>query len=63
MIRGHGIEVTFNAMMSLLNFMKMYQLVQKLLVADTQTNGGTDRMVILYLTLLSEEIWLITNIR
>jgi hypothetical protein len=31
----NGIEVTFNGMASLLNFMKIYQLVQKLFVGHT----------------------------
>jgi hypothetical protein len=35
-IKKYGVEVTFNGMTSLLNFIKIYQLVQKLL-------GGTDR--------------------
>jgi hypothetical protein len=35
-IKKHGIEVTFNGVTSLLNFMKIYELVQTLL-------GGTDR--------------------
>jgi hypothetical protein len=37
-----AVEVTFNGMNSLLNCMKVYQLVQKLLVEDTHT----DRLVI-----------------
>jgi hypothetical protein len=35
-IKKYGVEVTFNGMTSLLNFIKIYQLVQKLL-------GGTHR--------------------
>jgi hypothetical protein len=38
-----GIEVTFNGMASLLNFMKLYQLLQKILVGDKQTDGQTAR--------------------
>jgi hypothetical protein len=34
-IKNYGIKVTFNGMTSLLNFIKIYQLVQKLM-------GGTD---------------------
>jgi hypothetical protein len=40
-IMKYGVEVTFNGMTSLLNSIKIYQLVQKLL-GDTQT----DRLVI-----------------
>jgi hypothetical protein len=38
-IRNYGIEATFSGMTSLLNLIKIYQLVQKLV-------GGTDRKVI-----------------
>jgi hypothetical protein len=41
-IKKYGVEVTFNGISSLLNFIKIYQLVQKLLVGDTQTDGQTD---------------------
>jgi hypothetical protein len=36
--KKYGIGVTFNGMPSLLNFIKIYQLLQKL-------NGGTDRHI------------------
>jgi hypothetical protein len=39
---SYSVEVTFSCMTSLLNFMKIYELVQKLLVGDTKT----DRMAI-----------------
>jgi nitric oxide reductase large subunit len=39
----YGIEVTFNDMTSVLNFMKIYQLVQKLLVGET--NGRTGDVI------------------
>jgi hypothetical protein len=42
-LKKYGIEVTFDRMTSLLNFIKIYQLVQKLLVGDTQTDRRTDR--------------------
>jgi hypothetical protein len=41
-LKKYGIEVTFNGMTSLLNFIKIYQLVQKLLGGghtDRQTGG------------------------
>jgi hypothetical protein len=34
----YGVEVTFNDITSVLNFIKIYQLVQRLL-------GGTDRQI------------------
>jgi hypothetical protein len=34
--RLKGVEVTFNGMIFLLNFMKIYQLVQKSLMGDGQ---------------------------
>jgi hypothetical protein len=47
-IKKYGVEVTFNGMTSLLNFIKIYQFVQKLLGdTHTQTDGQTDRLVIL----------------
>jgi hypothetical protein len=36
-IKEYGIAIKFNDMISLLNFMKIYQLVQKLLVGDSHT--------------------------
>jgi hypothetical protein len=36
-IKNYGVVVTFNAMTSLPNFMKIYHLVQMLLAGDTQT--------------------------
>jgi hypothetical protein len=41
-IKKYGVEVTFNGITSLLNFIKIYQLVQKLLGGGTQTDGQTD---------------------
>jgi hypothetical protein len=40
-IKKHGVEVTFIGMISLRNFIKIYKLVQKVLVGDTHT----DRLV------------------
>jgi hypothetical protein len=37
-IKKYGVEVTFNGMTSLLNFIKIYQLVQQLLGRDRQTD-------------------------
>jgi hypothetical protein len=42
-IKKYGVEVTFNGMTFLLNFIKICQLVQKLLGGDAQT----DKLVIL----------------
>jgi hypothetical protein len=42
-IKKYGIEVIFNGMTSLLNYITIYQLVQKLLGWDTQTDRRTDR--------------------
>jgi hypothetical protein len=36
-IKKYGVEVTFNGIISLLHFIKIYQLVQKLLGRDRQT--------------------------
>jgi hypothetical protein len=46
--KKYGVEVTFNGMTSLLNFIKIYQLVQTLLGGHThrQTDRQTDRLVI-----------------
>jgi hypothetical protein len=41
-IKKYGMEVTFNGMTSLPNFIKIYQLVQKLL-GGGDTDGQTDR--------------------
>jgi hypothetical protein len=57
-IKKYGVEVTFNGMTSLLNFIKVYQLVQKLLGGDTQTEDGrTDRQTgdLINLTFLFKE--------
>jgi hypothetical protein len=43
----YGVEITFDGMTSLLNVIKIYQLVPKLLGGDTQADGQTDRLVIL----------------
>jgi hypothetical protein len=39
-LKKYGVEVTFNGMPSLLNFIKIYKLVQKLF------GGQADRLVI-----------------
>jgi hypothetical protein len=44
-VKNSGVEVTFNGMISLLNGIKIYQLVQKLTGGQTDTQI-TDRMVI-----------------
>jgi hypothetical protein len=65
-IKKYGFEVTFNGMTYLLNFIKIYQLVQKFLgrtdrqtdgQTDRQTDGQTDRQTgdIISLTFLFEE--------
>jgi hypothetical protein len=53
-IKKYGVDVTFNGMTSLLNFIKIYQLVQKLLGA---THRQTDRQTgdLISLTFLSKE--------
>jgi hypothetical protein len=35
---NYGVEFTFNGMSAVLNLIKIYQLIQKLLVGDTQTD-------------------------
>jgi hypothetical protein len=42
---SYGIEVNFNGMTSLLNFKKIYSLVQEILVVDSQAYRRTDIMV------------------
>jgi hypothetical protein len=42
-IKNYCVEVTFNCMASLLNLIKIYPLVQTLLVGDTQKDRQTDR--------------------
>jgi hypothetical protein len=37
-IKNYGVEVIFNGVICLLNIMKIYHLIQKLLVEDKQTN-------------------------
>jgi hypothetical protein len=57
-IRKYGLEVTFNGMTSLLNFIKVYQLDQKLLGGThRQTDRQTDRQTgdLTSLTFLFEE--------
>jgi hypothetical protein len=51
-------------MISLLNFIKIYQLVQKLLVGDTQTDRETDRQDgdLISLTFLFKESRLKRNV-
>jgi hypothetical protein len=55
-IKKYGFEVTFNGMTSLLNFIKIYRLVQKLLGGPT--NRRTDRQTgdLTSLTFLFKEI-------
>jgi hypothetical protein len=40
---NYGVEANFNGMTSLLNFLKIYQFVQKLLKGHTQTDKQTER--------------------
>jgi hypothetical protein len=49
----YGIEITFNGITSLLNVIKIYQLVQKLLGGDTHTHRQTGDLT--SLTFLFEE--------
>jgi hypothetical protein len=45
-LKKYGFEVTFNGMTSLLNFIKIYLLVQKLLrEGGTETDGQTGYLV------------------
>jgi hypothetical protein len=37
--KNYGVEVTFNDTTSLINFIKIFQLVLKFLVEDTKTDG------------------------
>jgi hypothetical protein len=55
-IKNYGVEVTFNGMTSLLNFIKIYQLVQKLL-GGTHTDRRTNRLTggLITLTYLFKE--------
>jgi hypothetical protein len=39
-LKKYGVEVTFNGMISLLNFIKIYQLVQRLLGGHTDRQAG-----------------------
>jgi hypothetical protein len=43
-IKKNGVEVNFNGMTALLNFIKIYQLVQKLL-GGTQTDRETGDLI------------------
>jgi hypothetical protein len=45
-IKNYGIEVTFSGRTCLLNFTKIYRLVEKLLSGDTQTDGQPDRLMV-----------------
>jgi len=45
-IKDDGVKATFNGMASLLNFVKMYQLVENILVWDKQMNEQAGRLVI-----------------
>jgi hypothetical protein len=56
-LKKYGVEVIFNGMTSLLNFIKIFQLVQKLLGGDIQTDGQTDTQTgdLICLTFLSKE--------
>jgi hypothetical protein len=42
-IQNYCIEVPLNGITSIPNFMKIYQVVQKLLVGNTQIDTGADR--------------------
>jgi hypothetical protein len=39
-LKNYSVEVTFSGVTSLLNFMEIYQLMQKLLVGDTDVLVG-----------------------
>jgi hypothetical protein len=55
MIKNFGIEVTFNGITSVLNFIKIFQLVQRLMEGG---GGQTHRMVIsfTYISLLERKV-------
>jgi hypothetical protein len=44
-IKKYGVKVTFNGVTSLLNFIKVYQLVEKLLGVDTQTDRQSGYLI------------------
>jgi hypothetical protein len=44
-IKNYYVEVPFNGMTSLLNFMKIYQLVAYLLVEEAQADRQTSRLI------------------
>jgi hypothetical protein len=39
-IKNYGFKITFSGMTSPLNFMKIYHLIQKLLIGDRQTGDS-----------------------
>jgi hypothetical protein len=60
-IKKYGVDVTFNDMTSLLNFIKIYQLIQSYYGGtDRRTDGQTDRQTgdLINLTFLFKESWL-----
>jgi hypothetical protein len=63
-IKKYGVEVTFSGMTFLLNFIKIYKLVQKLFGGHTHTDGQTDRQTggLISLTLVFKESRLVTKI-
>jgi hypothetical protein len=44
-IKKYGGEVTFNGITSMLNFIKIYQLVQKLLLEDREPDRQTGDLI------------------
>jgi hypothetical protein len=44
-IKNYGIEVTFSGRTCMLNFTKIYRLVEKLLGGDTQTDWWSDSLL------------------
>jgi hypothetical protein len=54
-IKEYGVEVTFNGMTSLLNFIKIYQLVQKLLWGHTDRRTDRQTGDLISLTFLFKE--------
>jgi hypothetical protein len=56
-INRYDVEVTFNGMTSLPNFIKIYELVQKLLGGGEDTDGRLDRQTgdLISLTFLFKE--------
>jgi hypothetical protein len=44
-LENYHIEIPFNGITFLTNFMKIYQLVQKLCMGDTQTDRETSHLI------------------